>query len=98
MLKVKLSHLEEINKDRLRVAEAYLKGIKNPKIYLPKILPDVSSVWHLFVIRTSKRDELQLYLESHGIHTQIHYPVPPHLSEAYSDLGYRKGDFPLRKI
>lgn len=93
LLKVKLSHLDEINKDRLRVAEAYLKGIKNPKIYLPKILPGVSSVWHLFVIRTLKREELQLYLESHGIHTQIHYPVPPYLSEAYDDLGHRKGDF-----
>lgn len=95
LLKVKLSHIDEITRERLSVAEAYFEGIKNPAIHLPKIFPDVSSVWHLFVIRTLRRDELQRYLKTCGIHTQIHYPIPPHLAEAYSNLGYRRGDFPV---
>ena len=62
---------------------------------LPIIMYDVSHVWHLFVIRTEKRDELQKYLADNGIATQIHYPVPPHLAEAYKLLGHKCGSFPI---
>lgn len=95
LLKVKLSHIDEITEDRVRVANTYLNGIKNSNISLPKILPGSSPVWHLFVIKTKKRDALQSYLESQGVHTQIHYPVPPHTSEAYADLGYKNDDLPI---
>ena len=52
-------------------------------------------MYHLYVIRTKQREELQAYLQENGIGTLIHYPVPPHLQEAYQHLGYKKGDFPL---
>jgi len=51
--------------------------------------------WHVFVIRHAQRDALQKYLGENGIGTLIHYPIPPHLSEAYQDAGYGRGDFPL---
>jgi dTDP-4-amino-4,6-dideoxygalactose transaminase len=53
------------------------------------------SVWHLYVIRASNRDELQTFLSSQGIATGLHYPVPIHLQPAYSELGYGPGSFPL---
>ncbi len=52
-------------------------------------------MWHLFVVKCNQRDELQRYLSDNGIGTQIHYPVPPHLSGAYKRFGYKKGDFPI---
>ena len=54
-----------------------------------------SHVWHQFVIRCDKRDELIQYLEERGIGSIIHYPIPPHLSEAYGYLGYKMGDYPI---
>ena len=62
---------------------------------MPKIAEGATSVYHLYVIRTNQRDKLQAYLTEKGIGTVIHYPVPPHLQEAYIDLGFKKGDFPI---
>lgn len=62
---------------------------------MPEIASGATSVWHLYVIRTKQRDELQAYLHSKGIGTLIHYPIPPHLQEAYQHLGYQRGSFPL---
>jgi dTDP-4-amino-4,6-dideoxygalactose transaminase len=70
-----------------------LEGIGD--IITPKVAQHASSAYHLYVIRTEKRDALQEYLTKSGIGTLIHYPVPPHLQKAYKDLGYQKGDFPL---
>ncbi|MEF9933467.1 MAG: DegT/DnrJ/EryC1/StrS family aminotransferase [Cetobacterium sp.] len=95
LLRVKLSHLDELTKQREYIANRYLQGITNSKIELPKVRKDSTSVWHLFVIKTDKRDRLQKYLEDKGIGTVIHYPIPPHLSKAYEYLGYKKGDFPI---
>lgn len=95
MLRVKLRHIDEITAERRAIAEAYLAGIKNPNIILPQIAEGASHVWHLFVVRTEKRDELQKYLADKGIGTQIHYPVPPHLAEAYKGLGHAKSSFPI---
>lgn len=95
LLRVKLSHLVELTEEREKIANRYLKEIKNTKIELPKIREGATSVWHLFVIKTEKRDRLQKYLEENGIGTVIHYPIPPHLSKAYEYLGYKKGDFPI---
>jgi len=95
LLSAKLKHMIELEDDRRRVAEKYLKEITNPLIELPKIKEGFKHVWHLFVVKCNQRDELQRYLSDNGIGTQIHYPVPPHLSGAYKRFGYKKGDFPI---
>jgi dTDP-4-amino-4,6-dideoxygalactose transaminase len=99
LLKVKLKKLDYWNNERARIAEAYnerLKGLSN--IILPNIIKGASSVYHIYLIRTLNleiRDGLKSYLADKGVGTLIHYPVPPHLQEAYADLGYSKGDFPI---
>lgn len=95
LLNVKLSHYRELRSEREKIAQKYLNEIRNPKIILPKIRKGAEHVWHLFVVQTENRDKLQNYLNENGIGTQIHYPIPPHLSEAYRYLGYKKGDFPI---
>lgn len=95
LLRVKLTHLEELIIEREKIATKYLHGINNPRIVLPKILAGTRPVWHLFVIETPDRDALKEYLSYNGVDTQIHYPIPPHLSEAYELLGFVKGDLPI---
>jgi dTDP-4-amino-4,6-dideoxygalactose transaminase len=95
LLRVKLTHLDEFNEERCNIAERYLKGIENPLVRLPKIRPGADSTWHQFVIHCECRDELKEYLENNEIGTLIHYPIPPHLSEAYQYLGKKKGDYPI---
>ena len=95
LLNVKLSHYRELRSEREKIAQKYLNEIRNPKIILPKIRKGAEHVWHLFVVQTENRDKLQNYLNENEIGTQIHYPIPPHLSEAYKYLGYKKGDFPI---
>jgi dTDP-4-amino-4,6-dideoxygalactose transaminase len=95
-LLVKLKYLDEWNKERNQIAQWYFEFLKDvPELILPYIHPDCTSNFHLFVIRTERRNELQEHLSQHQIGTLIHYPVPPHLQEAYKELGYKKGDFPL---
>ena len=95
LLRVKLSHLDEFNHERCQIAERYMKEITNPQIQLPCIRPGADSTWHQFVIHTEKRDALMEYLKEHDIGTLIHYPIPPHLSEAYQYLGKKRGDYPI---
>ena len=95
LLRVKLSHLNELNAERQKIAERYFNGIKNPRLILPEICAGAEHVYHQFVIRTERRDEFKNYLERNGIKTVIHYPIPPHLAECYSRLGYKRGDFPI---
>lgn len=96
LLRVKLSHIEELNAERVAIARRYNTEIKNPAIQLPSIrVVENNHVYHQYVIRTKKRDEFQKYLADNGIKTVIHYPIPPHLAECYGYLGYKKGDFPI---
>lgn len=96
LLRVKLSHLDEFNEERCRIAERYMNELKNPLVQLPKIRPGADSTWHQFVVHVQgRRNDLIKYLKEHDIGTLIHYPIPPHLSEAYAYLGYKKGDFPI---
>ncbi|MGL5903428.1 MAG: DegT/DnrJ/EryC1/StrS family aminotransferase, partial [Cetobacterium sp.] len=95
LLRIKLTHLDELTEQREKIANRYLSEIKNPKIVLPLVREGATSVWHLFVIKTDERDRFQKYLEENGVGTVIHYPIPPHLSKAYEYLGYKKGDFPI---
>lgn len=95
-LRVKLKYLDVWNQHRRQIADVYLEGLRSlPGIVLPGIIPGATHVWHLFVISTVQRNQLQSYLEGHGIGTLVHYPIPPHLSLAYADLNYKTGDFPL---
>jgi dTDP-4-amino-4,6-dideoxygalactose transaminase len=84
-LRVKLKYLDAWNEKRQEIAEMYFKLISNPKIILPFKFRDKMSVWHQFVIRCQKRDDLQQYLAENGIQTLIHYPVPPHKQECFRE-------------
>jgi len=86
MLNVKLNHLDNEIAHRRKVANEYLKGINNKAIILPTKENDSAHVWHVFVIRCERRDELQKYLADNGVQTLIHYPVPPHQQPAYKEL------------
>ncbi len=89
ILDIKLKFLDQETQHRRQIANLYLNGIKNPLIELP--LTDIDAVtyeqhvWHLFVIRSEYRDELQNYLKENGVQTLIHYPVPPHKQQAYKE-------------
>ena len=93
-LSVKLKYLDIINADRRRVADYYLKNIRNENVILPKVLMDTEPVWHVFALRCKHRDKLESYLNSNGIETNKHYPIPIHLQKCYHSLGYKFGDFP----
>lgn len=95
LLRVRLAHLEEITQEREMLAARYEDGIKNADIILPKTRKGSRTVWHQYVVRTRERDVLQKYLNQKEIGTIIHYPIPPHLSEAYKNLGYCRGDLPV---
>lgn len=89
MLNVKLAYIDKEVEHRRKIANLYLKGINNPLIQLPLQNIDAEAyeqhVWHLFVIRSEKRDELQKHLADHGVQTLIHYPIPPHKQQAYKE-------------
>lgn len=95
LLTVKLAHYNELREERTAIANRYLAEINNKHISLPTIRENAEHVWHLFVVKTSDRDRFQEFLADKNIGTQIHYPIPPHLSAAYSYLGFKKGDFPI---
>jgi dTDP-4-amino-4,6-dideoxygalactose transaminase len=84
-LLVKLKHLEEINNHKRTLARIYLENLKDDFIK-PVVHPDYMDVYHIFNIRHPKRDELKKYLQHHGIQTEIHYPVPPHLQKALQGI------------
>lgn len=96
LLRIKLKHLDEFNAERCKIAYKYSTLIDNQFIQLPKIRPGADSSWHQYVVhvKDGRRDELIDYLKELGIGTLIHYPIPPHLSEAYKYLGKKEGDFP----
>lgn len=95
LLRTRLTHLDEMNNERMKLCNRYLNEIKNPALILPKIRTGCETVWHQFVIRVKNREKFIEYLESNNIGSIIHYPIPPHLSEAYSYLGFKKGDFSI---
>jgi dTDP-4-amino-4,6-dideoxygalactose transaminase len=96
ILLVKLKYLIQENEHRKKCAILYQKELQNTgDLILPVISRNCTSVYHIYQIRTKKRNELKKYLSEKGIQTMIHYPVPPHLQKAYAFLNYRNGDFPL---
>ena len=95
MLRVKLKYLDEMIEERRSLAARYSNEIINPKINLPSVDESGTHVWHQYVIQVEDRDALIEYLEQNGVGTIIHYPIPPHLSEAYEYLGHKEGRFPI---
>jgi len=96
VLGVKLRHLGAWTEARRRNAAMYnaaLKGI--PGVVTPQEMPYAKHVYHLYVIRAPRRDELQKHLEAKGVATGLHYPVPLHVQNAFKHLGYKEGDFPV---
>lgn len=98
-LRVKLAKLDEWNERRRQAAEYYLKALRNiPNLKLPHVPAWAEPVWHLFVVRHPRRDNLKQQLNASGVSTLIHYPVPPHLSDAYAEKkekNWKTGRFPL---
>lgn len=85
VLDVKLKYLDEDNAHRRQIAAYYYEHISNPLISLPERLDDSMNVYHLFPVFCERRDELQTYLKDRGVGTVIHYPIPPHKQECYSE-------------
>lgn len=95
LLRVRLQHMRELTKERSRIADRYLKEICNKHVILPQTREMCDHVWHQFVIKCEQRTKLIEYLNQAEIGTIIHYPIPPHLSEAYQYLGFERGSFPV---
>src|SRR3972149_982258 len=95
ILRVKLNMLDKWNEVRRNIAGIYNQLLENSHVITPKEADYAKHVYHLYVIRTRKRDELRTFLEESGIQTLIHYPIPIHLQEAYFDLGLEKDSYPI---
>jgi dTDP-4-amino-4,6-dideoxygalactose transaminase len=95
-LRAKLGTLDAWNERRRRIAGRYCHGLRNAKdVVLPEVADGAESVWHIFAIRHPRRDALREHLQSRGVGTLIHYPIPPHLTGAYASLGFTAGAFPV---
>lgn len=95
VLWVKLQVLDEWNERRRGIAQLYLEGLAGSGLVLPQVPEWAEPVWHLFVVRHPERDALVKRLNEVGVGTLIHYPVPPHLQEAYAEMGFGVGAFPV---
>ncbi len=95
VLSVKLKSLDRMTQERKRIAGRYLREICHPEIVLPFIPDYADPVWHIFAVRCERRDDLERWLNLHGIGTNKHYPSPVHLHGCFADLSYQKGDFPV---
>jgi dTDP-4-amino-4,6-dideoxygalactose transaminase len=95
LLRVRLKHLDEWNSRRVRIADKYIKALIETNLMLPAVCDGADPVWHLFVVRSTQREELQKHLKSVGVTTLVHYPVPPHLQEAYLEMNLSRGSFPI---
>lgn len=85
VLRIKLPHLETWNRRRAEIAARYLDELQLDGLILPHVPQEVDPVWHLFVLQTERRDDLQAHLAQEGVATLIHYPIPPHRQAAYAD-------------
>ena|SRR3989338_3669891 len=94
VLRVKLRHLDSWNQKRAQVASWYNENLKDSDLILPTQKPTAASVWHLYVIQTDRREQIMNKLKTTDIACGIHYPTPIHLQPCFSDLGYKRGDFP----
>lgn len=95
ILRVKLQHLSQWNDRRKVVAATYLDGLAHTGLTLPKVPDWCDPVWHLFVVQTQDRDQLQFKLAENGVSTLIHYPIAPHRQDAFAKLGISTGSLQI---
>jgi dTDP-4-amino-4,6-dideoxygalactose transaminase len=95
ILRVKLAHLDDWNKRRGAIAALYQAGLEGCGLTLPFVPEWAAPAWHLYVVQHPQRAVLQKALSEAGVGTLIHYPIPPHLQDAYADFGVGKGMFPI---
>ena len=95
VLKVKLPHLDGWNAERRRAAASYAEMLADLPLITPRTADYAEHIFHLYVVRVHNREPLMEYLKERGIATGLHYPIPIHLQPAYSELGYKAGDFPI---
>jgi len=95
LLAIKLPHLDQWNGERRKIAALYNEKLRDANVVLPVEMPYGKHVYHLYIVQIENRDEVKQNLAERGIDTGLHYPVPLHLQEAYQQLGYKKGDFPV---
>lgn len=98
ILRVKLRHLDKWTEARRAHAAVYDQLLVNSGVTTPTVMPYSYHVYHVYAVRTNQREKLQQLLNEQGIQTGIHYPIPVHLQAAYSDLGYKPGDFPHSEL
>ncbi len=95
LLRTKLRYLDEWNSRRQKIAATYLSGLAGGGVTLPQVSDSSEPAWHLFVIRTARRDDLRRHLAASGIETMVHYPIPPHLQIAFAGMKLGRGAFPI---
>jgi dTDP-4-amino-4,6-dideoxygalactose transaminase len=95
VLGIKLKHLEKWTRERQRVARRYTELLADTPLQLPREAASAESVWHLYVVRHPRRDDLKKHLETNGVGCALHYPWPLHLQKCYTNLGHKPGDFPM---
>ena len=95
LLRVRLKHVQELTDEKKEIGARYQSRLHNPLFTLPPLMERATHIYHQFVIRCKERGELISYLKEKEIGTIIHYPIPPHLAEAYAYLGFHEGDLPL---
>jgi dTDP-4-amino-4,6-dideoxygalactose transaminase len=94
ILRVKLAHLDDWNARRRAIAARYQQGLASRGLSLPQVPDWAEPVWHLYVVQHPQRDALQQQLQAAGVGTLIHYPIPPHLQQAYAVAGFAQRQFP----
>lgn len=94
VLRAKLPYLDTWNERRRRIASTYMSELGGLGLGLPAPAPEGEHIWHLFVVRSPRRDSLREALFAAGVETLIHYPTPPHLQAAYAGLGLAAGSLP----
>lgn len=95
LLRVKLSHMQEIIEERESIAGRYLTEICNPRVQLPTVASNATHVYHLFVVLVDNQHKFMKHLKEHNVSSDIHYPTPPYLAKPYLHLGYKREDFPM---
>lgn len=95
VLRIGLRHLDGMNDERIRIADRYLKEISNPYVELPRIQEEALHVFHIFAIRSPRRDELQKFLAGREIGTQVHYPIPPHRAQCFAGEDFTQVALPM---
>ena len=95
VLTVKLKYLDQWNENRIKIAKTYNRLLGKKGYFVPAISEEYKSVFHLYVTRVKKREQIIKQFKEAGVSTGIHYPIPLHLQPAYKYLGYRDGDFPV---